>query len=76
MPNVENLEKRKVTGGKRKAYRGRRRRERKAQPRLVELGPQTIGKRRVRGGNIVAYVIKADKVNAETPETVKNVKIL
>ncbi|MFP3417429.1 MAG: 30S ribosomal protein S8e [Nitrososphaeria archaeon] len=76
MPNIENLTKRKVTGGKRKAYRGRRRRERKAQPRVVEVGPPLIKKRRVRGGNLISYVVRTDKVNVATPEGTKNVKII
>ncbi|MGC9208350.1 MAG: 30S ribosomal protein S8e [Nitrososphaeria archaeon] len=76
MPNIENLVKRKVTGGKRKPYRGRRRRERKAQPRVVELGEQIIKKRRIRGGHIIAYVVRTNKINVATPEGVKNVKII
>ncbi|MDP8022965.1 MAG: 30S ribosomal protein S8e [Conexivisphaerales archaeon] len=76
MPNIENLTKRKITGGKRRAYRGKRRRERKAQPRVVEVGELITKSRRVRGGNIVTYVVRTDKVNVATPEGTKNVKIL
>ncbi len=76
MPNIENLTKRKITGGKRKAYRGKRRRERKAQPRVVEIGTLVTKTRRVRGGNIITYVVRADKVNVATPDGTKNVKII
>ncbi|MGC8592849.1 MAG: 30S ribosomal protein S8e [Nitrososphaeria archaeon] len=76
MPNIENLTKRKVTGGKRKAYRSKRRRERKAQPRVVEVGQLLTRTRRVRGGNFISYVVKTDKVNVATSEGTKNVKIV
>ncbi len=75
MPNVENITKRKVTGGKRRAYRKRRRRERKSQPRLVILGALEVRSRRTRGGNYVDYVASADRINVNTPEGTKNVKI-
>ncbi len=76
MPNIENLTKRKITGGKRKAYRGKRRRERKAQPRVVEVGELVTKSRRVRGGNTITYVARTDKVNVATSEGTKSVKIL
>ncbi|MEM3197629.1 MAG: hypothetical protein QW431_06750 [Conexivisphaerales archaeon] len=76
MPNIENLTKRKATGGKRIAYRGRRRRERKAQPRVAKIGKYEVFTRRSRGGNIIHYVLSAEKICVSTKDGNKNVKLL
>lgn len=49
--SVENLVKRKPTGGKRKAYRGRRKYEIDRYPAETVLGSEERTVRRVRGGN-------------------------
>ncbi len=76
MPNIENLTKRKVTGGKRIAYRGRKKMERKSQPRVAKIGKSEVLTRRARGGNIIHYVISAEKISISTNEGTKNVKLL
>ncbi|MCS6767214.1 MAG: 30S ribosomal protein S8e [Candidatus Nitrosocaldus sp.] len=50
--SVENLLKRKPTGGKRRAYRGRRKYEIDRYPAETVLGREERVVRRVRGGNI------------------------
>ncbi|MGC8662123.1 MAG: 30S ribosomal protein S8e [Nitrososphaeria archaeon] len=76
LPNIENLTKRKVTGGKRIAYRDKRRRERKSQPRVAKIGKYQVLTRRSRGGNIIQYVTSAEKISVPTKDGNKNVKIL
>jgi len=76
LPNIENLTKRKVTGGKRKAYRGRKKRERKSQPRLAKIGKSQVLTRRARGGNIIQYVISSEKISVATNEGIKNAKLI
>ena len=54
--SVENLSKRKLTGGKKKSSRSRRKYEMDRYPNEPVLGKSVTIKRRVRGGNIkVAY---------------------
>ncbi|MDG6928216.1 MAG: 30S ribosomal protein S8e [Nitrososphaerota archaeon] len=76
MPNIENLTKRKVTGGKRIAYRDKRRRERKAQPRVAKIGKSQVLTRRSRGGNVIHYVTSAEKISVSTKDGNKSVKLL
>lgn len=76
MPNIENLTKRKVTGGKRIAYRDKRRRERKSQPRVAKIGKYQVLTRRSRGGNIIQYVSSVEKISISTKDGNKSVKLL
>ncbi len=75
---VENLEKRKVTGGRRRPHRGRRKYEKDGYPIETELGPVLLVKRRVRGGGVKLGLKRGDYANVTDPETkeTKKVKIL
>lgn len=75
---VENLAKRKVTGGKRIPYRGRRKHEKDGYPIEAELGPLLVVKRRTRGGGVKVGLKRVDFANVTDPETrvTKKVKIL
>ena len=46
----ENLEKRKVTGGRRRTSRGRRKYEKDGYPAEPVVGPHRVEKKRIRGG--------------------------
>lgn len=67
--SVENLTKRKLTGGKRRAYRSRRKYEIDRYPAEPITGEDNIVKKRVRGANIklavreVSFANVADKAN-------------
>lgn len=75
---LENLTKRKVTGGKRVAYRGRRKFEKDGYSIETVLGPTKLVKRRVRGGNEKCGLKSGEFVNVTDPGThiTKKVKIL
>lgn len=74
---VENLLKRKITGGKRKAARSRRAYERDRYPAETTIGEDEIVIRRVRGGNIKVAVKKAQYANVvDESNKVVRVKIL
>ncbi len=74
----ENLEKRKVTGGKRRASRGRRRYEKDGYPVETVLGEHEVKLKRVRGGG-VKVALKSDQfanvVDRKTGQS-KRVRIL
>lgn len=67
--SVENLKKRKSSGGKRRAYRSRRKYEIDRYPAEPITGEANIIKKRVRGANIklavreISFANIADKVN-------------
>ncbi len=75
---IENLAKRKPTGGKRIPYRGRRAYEADSYPIETTLGSDEVIKKRVRGGNIKLSLKKTSYANVLDPSTkkVKKVKIL
>ncbi|MEM3382576.1 MAG: 30S ribosomal protein S8e [Nitrososphaerales archaeon] len=75
---VENLAKRKPTGGRRVPYRGRRAYEADNYPIETTLGNDEIIKKRARGGNVKLAVKKISCANVLDPSTkkVKKVKIL
>ncbi len=75
---VENLRKRKITGGRRIPYRGRRKYEKDGYPLETELGPLLVVKKRVRGGGIKVGLKRVDFANVTDPETheTKKVRIL
>ncbi len=75
---LENLRKRKVTGGKRTPHRGRRKFERDGYPTETELGPLVVVKKRIRGGGVKVSLKQSDFVNVTDPETheTKKVRIL
>ncbi len=67
--SIENLTKRKITGGKRRAYRGRRKYELDRYPTEPIIGKTNIVTRSVRGNNIkiavnsIEFANVADRVN-------------
>ena len=74
--SVENLAKRKLTGGKRRPYRARRKYEIDRYPAEPIVGEPKIIARRVRGGNIKIAVKSIDYANVAEDGKVKKVKIL
>jgi len=75
---IENLAKRKPTGGKRTAYRGRRTYEIKRYPAETTLGNDEVVKKRVRGNNIKLFLRRTSYANVLDPSTnkVKKMKII
>ncbi|MCP8307667.1 MAG: 30S ribosomal protein S8e [archaeon] len=78
MRPVENLAKRKPTGGRRIPYRGRRAYEVDNYPIETALGSDEVIKRRAMGGNVKLSLKKTSYANVLDPSTknVKKVKIL
>ncbi|MEM4312043.1 MAG: 30S ribosomal protein S8e [Nitrososphaerales archaeon] len=76
--SVENLTKRKASGGRRKAYRGRRAYEIDRYALEPILGPQQTVKRKVRGGNFKVGFKRVEYANVTNLDkrTTKKVKIL
>lgn len=72
--SVENLVKRKITGGRRIAYRVRRSFERDGFPVETTVGRADILKRRTRGGRIKLQLGKAEFANIIDPSVGKAVK--
>lgn len=68
---IENLRKRKKTGGRKAAYRKRRAFERDYYPAETEVGQLQILKRRVRGGNVKVAMSSVDFANVVDPSTGK-----
>ena len=66
MVNTENLTKRKLTGGRRKAYRGRRRRESKRLPKEPVVDKQVVQNRRIKGGAYQDFLVQAATINVAT----------
>lgn len=75
---VENLRKRKATGGRRKPHRKRRAYEKDRYPIETALGPDEVVKVRVRGGNVKLKVKATQYVNVTDREkgVTRRVKIL
>ncbi len=76
--SIENLSKRKYTGGRKVALRGRRKFEVDRYPNEAVLGNKSITKRRVRGNNKKTALKYGDSVNIADPvsKTTTNSKIL
>ncbi|RMF32500.1 MAG: 30S ribosomal protein S8e [Candidatus Nitrosothermus koennekii] len=74
--SVENLTKRKLTGGKRRAYRSRRKYEIDRYPSEPIVGEAQIVKKRVRGGNIKLAVREINYANVATDNKVTRAKIV
>ncbi|MEO9364969.1 MULTISPECIES: 30S ribosomal protein S8e [Candidatus Nitrosocaldus] len=72
--SVENLLKRKPTGGKRKAYRGRRKYEIDRYPIETVLGKEERIVKRVRGGNIKVACKSVEYANVVDSKEGKVVK--
>ncbi|MGA1974742.1 MAG: 30S ribosomal protein S8e [Conexivisphaerales archaeon] len=74
---MENLRKRKLTGGRRVPFRGRRNYEKDGYSTETVLGARKLGSRRVRGGKIKITAVSMDTVNVMDPttHTSKKVKI-
>jgi small subunit ribosomal protein S8e len=68
---IENLRKRKKTGGRRAAQRKRRAFERDYYPAETELGEISILKRRARGGSVKVALTNVDFANVVDPSTGK-----
>ncbi len=68
---IENLRKRKKTGGRRALYRKRRAFERDYYPAETELGEISIRKRRVMGGSVKVALTNVDFANVVDPSTAK-----
>ncbi len=74
--SVENLKKRKFTGGKRRTYRSRRKYEIDRYPAEPILGEVNIVKKRVRGANIKLAVREISFANVADKAKVRRVKIV
>lgn len=72
---LENLKKRKVTGGTRISYRGRRKHEKDGYPLETELGPLLVVKKRARGGGVKVGLKRVDFANVTDPETHETKKV-
>ena len=68
---IENLRKRKKTGGRRVAYRKRRAFERDYYPAETELGEISVLKRRVKGGSAKVALTNVDFANVADTSTGK-----
>lgn len=66
---LENLRKRKETGGRRVPHRGRRRFEKDGYPVETVLGEKKLVLRRVRGGNTKVSAVRLDSANVVDPST-------
>ncbi|MEM3684108.1 MAG: 30S ribosomal protein S8e [Conexivisphaerales archaeon] len=75
---LENLAKRKASGGTIIPYRGRRKFEYDGFALETIQGTQTVLTRRVRGGNLKVGLVKAEFANVVNPQdkTTKKVRIL
>jgi small subunit ribosomal protein S8e len=75
--SVENLLKKKITGGRRKALRSRRAYERDRYPVETTVGEGEVVIRRVRGGNIKVALARSQYANVlDEANKVVRVKIL
>jgi len=73
--SIENLAKRKASGGRRRAYRGRRKYEIDRYPNEPVLGKQEIIVRRRRGANLKPSVKVAEFANVVDPASKKITKM-
>jgi small subunit ribosomal protein S8e len=71
---VENLEKRKPSGGRRKPHRGRRKYEKDGYPAETILGERLVVKKRVRGGDYKVVLRRDQYANVADPDGKKVVK--
>jgi small subunit ribosomal protein S8e len=71
---VENLRKRKPSGGRRKPYRGRRKYEKDGYPAETILGERLAVKKRMRGGSYKVVLKKDEYANIADPNSKKVVK--
>ncbi|MBS7657569.1 MAG: 30S ribosomal protein S8e [Candidatus Bathyarchaeia archaeon] len=69
-----DLHKRKKTGGKKKAYRGKRAHEMGGNPVETKIGEKKLKVERCRGGNIKVKVLSCDFANVNDPKTGKSQK--
>lgn len=75
--SIENLATSKITGGRRRPLRIRRKYEMDRYPNEALLGPQVTVTRRIRGNNVKTALKTTDLVNLASPGAkVKKVKIL
>ncbi len=72
---IENLTKRKVSGGRRKALRSRRKYETDGYPNEPVLGKHQIVVKRVRGNNLKSVVRTVEFVNVVDPTSNKVTKM-
>lgn len=72
---IENLTKRKSSGGKRKQFRGRRAYELKGYASETTLGETKIFKKSMRGGKLKPSLRKVSVANALDPSTKKVTKV-
>ncbi|MEE8133313.1 MAG: 30S ribosomal protein S8e [Nitrososphaerales archaeon] len=72
---IENLTKRKVSGGRRKALRSRRKYETDGYPNEPVLGKHQIVVKRVRGNNLKSVVRTVEFVNVVDPTSGKVTKM-
>ena len=74
---MENLRKRKLTGGRRVPFRGRRSYEKDGYSTETVLGAKKLSTRRMRGGSIKVSAVRMDTANIMDPatHTAKKVKI-
>jgi len=69
-----DLHKRKKTGGKKKAYRGKRAYEMGGNPVETKIGEKRLKIERCRGGNIKVKVLSCNSANVTDPKTGKSQK--
>jgi len=75
---LENLKKRKASGGRRIPYRGRRAYEKDGYPLETTLGPMKMTLKRGRGGRLRNAAVRIEHANVTDPSThiSKKVKIV
>jgi small subunit ribosomal protein S8e len=66
---MENLRKRKLTGGRRIPFRGRRRYEKDGYPTETVLGSKKVSVTRRRGGSLRVSAVRLDTANVMDPTT-------
>ena len=74
--SIENLDTSKITGGRRRALRSRRKYEIDRFPNEALIGEQITITRKVRGKNIKASIKTIDSVNLAIDSKIKRVKII
>lgn len=76
MTQWQKHSRRKSTGGKRKSFRQKRKREMGRFPAETSVGPRAIKKTRVRGGNYKFKLYKDEFVNVSMGDTTTRLKII
>jgi small subunit ribosomal protein S8e len=74
--SIENLSTSKITGGRRRPLRSRRKYEINRYPNEALLGEQVTVTRKVRGKNVKTSLKTIDSVNLTIDSKVRNVKII